>query len=460
MYNIKKAKPHRFTTDMTDGNPTGLIIRFMIPMVIGNVFQQLYNLVDTVIVGKAIDADALAAVGATGSLNFLFFSLCNGLANGIGISVSHAFGAGDNETVRKTIANAFYIMTVAAVMMGGLGILLARPVLTLLKTPGNIIDDSVLYMQIVSAGVIAVSMYNCISAILRGLGDSKTPLYFLVVSSVINVCLDLFFIINLHWGVAGAAIATIIAQASAAVGSLIYSIKTNPEFRIERNEWKPDTYIIHKSCMLGLPLAGQSSMIALSCVILQGVVNPFGSVVCAAFTATGRVEQLIHQPFNSLGMALSTYTGQNIGANKPDRVDKGLRQSMIIMLILCAVIIPIFQLFSPSIMGVFVKQEEAEVIAVGAQALRLTSWFYIPLGMIYVCRGLLNGAGDAVYSFMNGVYEMIGRTLFPKPLTMIPHVGVWGIWWGTALTWTMTGIYGFVRYKRGKWRVKTIERNR
>lgn len=441
--------------DMTQGKPAGLLLRFMIPLLIGNLFQQVYSMVDTMIVGQTLGADALAAVGATGSLNFLFFSLCSGLSNGVGILVAQAFGASQPNTVRKLITNAVYIMVTAALIMGGLGYMLSRPVLALLGTPENIMDRSVTYMQISCLGIIAVSMYNCIAAILRGIGDSRTPLYFLVFASILNVFLDLFFIKNLGWGVAGAALATIISQLLSALGSLMYAMRHNTLFCLDRTVWKPEKSLILSCCRIGIPLAAQSSMIALSLVILQSVVNSFGSVVGAAFTATSRIEILAQQPFNSLFASLSTFTGQNLGANRQDRVRQGFRQAVMIMLGFTAVLIPVFQFCGEGIIGWFVDAADAaEVIAYGARGLRITSAFFIPLGMICVCRGILNGAGDGTYSVISGSCEMVGRVAFPKPLTMIPQIGMWGIWLGTALTWVLVAAASYFRYRSGIWQRK------
>ena len=220
-----------YVKDMTVGKPTGLLLSFMLPMVIGNVFQQLYSMADSMIVGQFVGADALAAVGATGSVNFLFFSLCSGMANGTGIVISQHFGAGNSDYVKKAIANAAYIMLVAGLAMGGLGVLLAKPILIFLNTPDNILADATLYMRIVCAGVLATAAYNCISAILRAVGDSKTPLYFLIMSSILNVGLDIWFVRGLGMGVAGAAIATIIAQFLSGVGSLMFAFAKNPHRR-------------------------------------------------------------------------------------------------------------------------------------------------------------------------------------------------------------------------------------
>lgn len=201
---------------------------------------------------------------------------------------------------------------------------------------------------------------------------------------------------------------------------------------------------------MGVPLAFQSSLIAISCVALQSVVNTFGSVVVAAFTATSRIEQLVQQPYNSLGMSVSTYTGQNIGAGQLERVKKGYRIAFLLMAVFSFTMLPLAQFFGNPIMRLFVS--EPEVIEMGAHALKLTSWFYLPLGMIYITRGLLNGAGDAAFAFMNGIIEMMGRICFAKPLTLIPQVGVWGVWLATAFTWLLTGVLTFLRYLQGKWK--------
>ncbi|MCR5675033.1 MAG: MATE family efflux transporter [Lachnospiraceae bacterium] len=444
---------NRYMMNMTEGAPAGLLLRFMVPLLIGNIFQQVYNMVDTMIVGRTIGPDALAAVGATGSLNFLFFSLCGGLSMGIGILISQAFGAGNHDMVKRIITNAIYIMTAAAMIMGLLGFFLARRVLVFLHTPENIVDRSTVYMQIMCLGILAVSLYNGIASILRGIGDSKTPLYFLVISSVLNIFLDLFFILVLGTDVGGAAAATVLSQLISAVGSILFAVTKNPMFRLERSHWKPDPMLMTKCCMIGVPVAAQSSMIAVSLVILQAVVNSFGSTVGAAFTATSRIEILVQQPFNSLFAALSTFTGQNIGANRQDRVRQGFRQSTVMILIFSAVMIPVMQFFGDDLMGFFVDaNDNADVIAYGARGLQITSMFFVPLGMINVFRGVMNGAGDGTYSLISGTSEMVGRIAFPKPLTMLPFVGVWGIWWGTALTWALVALASFARYRSGVWK--------
>ncbi|MBQ3424012.1 MAG: MATE family efflux transporter [Clostridia bacterium] len=444
-----------YTTNMTEGSAAGLLLRFMLPLLAGNIFQQVYSAADMVIVGRFIGADALAAVGATNSLNFLFFSLCNGLAGGLGILVAQAFGANRPDTVKRLIVNGAYLMAAGAAAMGALGFALAGRVLALVNTPENIIGDSVVYMRLMCLGVIAVSLYNGVSAVLRGLGDSRTPLFFLVVSSILNVLLDLVFICAFGWGVGGAAAATILSQLVSALGCIAYALRHNPMFLFDRSSWRWDGTLIGRCCRLGVPLAAQSSMIALSLVALQSVVNGFGSVVGAAFTATSRVEVMAQQPFNSLFAALATFTGQNIGAGRQERVRRGFWQAAGLAMGFAALMTLLFEAFSPQIMGLFVDAGEAsEVIAYGARGLRLTGWFLAPLGMIYVTRGILNGAGDSAYSLISGACEMTGRVAFPRPLTRLPAVGAMGIWLGTALTWTLVAAAGLIRYFSGAWRKK------
>ncbi|HKM22855.1 MAG TPA: MATE family efflux transporter [Lachnospiraceae bacterium] len=443
----------KYVQDMTEGKELPLLVKFSIPMIIGNIFQQFYNMVDSIIVGHYVGADALAAVGATGSLNFLFFSLCGGMSVGIGILVSQHFGAKEDDYVKKVIANTVYIMLGIGIIMSILGVVFARPILALLRTPAEIIDDSTIYMQIVCAGVLAVAGYNAISSILRALGDSKTPLIFLVVASIINVGLDLLFVMEFGLGVSGVAYATIIAQSVAAIGSIVFALIKNPYFKIEKEHRKFDKEIIQRSVRLGVPVAAQSAMIAMSCIALQAVVNGFGAVVVAAFTATSRIEQLVQQPFNSVGAAMSTFAGQNIGAKKIERVRSGYRKSISMIAGFSLAMLVVAWTCGKYIMKLFV--DDAEVISLGITALKITSTMYFPLGMIYITRGLLNGSGDAFYAMINGVVELLGRVIFPVLLVMIPMIGVWGVWLATGFTWIIAALASIIRYRQGKWMYKS-----
>ena len=439
---------------MTEGSPVKLLLGFTIPMLIGNLFQQLYNMVDSIIVGRFVGSNALAAVGSTGSLNFLFFSLSFGMAAGVGVVVSQYFGAEREEMVEKGIINGLYLLTIVSIIMSVIGVVSARVILQLLDTPETIIDDAVTYMRVSCAGILAVAAYNGVASILRALGDSKTPLYFMIVSCFINIGLDFLFVVGFNWSVFGVAFATVIAQLIAALGAFAYALIKVPFFRVkkENRRWMPD--ITHKCFTLGFPIALQNSLIAISCIVLQKVVNGFGEDVVAANTALGRIEQLVQQPYSSLGAALTTYTGQNIGAGKTDRVKQGFKVGVVFVLIFSAIMLIPAQLFGREIVGIFVTKEE--VLEIGARGMAITSACYFFLGMIYVSRSVLNGAGDAAFAMINGIVEVVCRVGFAKPLTMIPSIGMWGIFLTTGLTWTFTGIISFLRYRKGRWVTKSI----
>ena len=430
--------------DMTKGNTTKLLLEFSIPMLVGNIFQQLYNLADSAIVGRFVGADALAAVGSTGSLSFLFFSFCIGVSNGSGITASKYFGAKDEQRVKKVIVNSAYLMLVASFLMALLGFVLSAPILRLLDTPSNIITLSTQYLRIMCLGIPLIGMYNYASAMLRALGDSKTPLIFLLVSCGVNIGLDLLFVYVFGMGVFGAALATLIAQFISGIGCLFFAYIKNDYFKIKRSEINPDLKIIYECARMGSMLALQMSLIAVSCIALQRYVNGFGSMTVAAFTATGRIEQIVQQPYGSLGMAISTHAGQNLGAKDYKRIKEGYRKGMMLMTIFSLVFLPLAQFFGEPIMHIFVK--DADIIAQGATALRITSVFYFALGTIYVCRGVLNGIGDAGFALINGVVEVIGRIGFPLLLALFPVVGVWGIWISAGLTWLLSGVFALVRY--------------
>lgn len=451
------SKKKQYVCDMTKGNETGLLLRFAVPMLIGNLFQQLYNVADSVIVGRYVSSPgALGAVGAVGNINFVFFSLCMGLGAGIGIMVSQYFGAGKERELKQTIAHSVYIILAVGVLMSIAGAFLAKPVLQLMNTPEVNFDSALTYMRIVCGATVVVAVYNGVSAILRALGDTKTPLIFLVVACLINVILDLLFILEFDMGVAGAAWATIISQFIAAVGSILFAIWKNPYFKLEKQSFQWDSSIVKDCFRIGLPVAGQNALIALSCTILQSVVNGYGDTIMDAYTVTSRVEQLVQQPFNSLGVAISTFAGQNAGAGKYDRVKSGCKKATVMVLAFSVLMVAVMGIFGDAIVGIFIKEEK--IIEIGAKGLRITSLMYVGLGMIYVLRGALNGLGDASYAMINGTCEVFGRVVFAYLLMLIPGMGYWGIWYTNGFTWILAGMAGIIRFAQGKWRNKSIVR--
>jgi len=442
------------TQDMTVGSPTKLILKFSVPMLIGNLFQQFYNMVDSIVVGRFEGKDALAAVGATGSIIFLIFGLTFGLSAGISIVVSQYFGAKDYKNVQKSFATASYIIFAAAIIFGIIGFFSSRWLLELLNTPASIIDQSDIYMKISFAGILGVASYNGMSAVLRALGDSTTPLIFLIVASVLNVILDLLFVVEFGWGVPGVAIATIIAQFISGLGCIIYALAKVKILRMPLKEFKPDKEIFRKCIRLGIPVAIQNSFVSVSLMAMQGVINSFNEVVIAANTAAARIEQLVLQPSMSVGAAVASFTGQNIGAGKIDRARKGLRSASMIIIIFALIMLPVMYFGSEVIMGFFTNKDDVEVVKVGVEAIRVTSFFYAFVGFIFVTRNFLSGTGDINIPMIMGFSEVVVRVILANVLA--GFLGYHGIWWSTAFTWLITAFVGILRVLSGKWKNKSV----
>lgn len=443
-----------FMQDMTKGSPFKLLLSFSIPLLIGSLFQQFYTMADSIIVGKFVGADALASIGACSSVIYLLFSLFLGLSAGIGIVISQYFGAGDGSSVRRSIACSVYILLAASILLTLIGLTLARPILTFLGTPEEIMQDAAVYFQITSGGIVAVAFYNGISSVLRALGDSRTPLIFLALAALLNVGLDLLFVTAFHMGVAGAALATSIAQFASACACLVFSVKTNPYFHIRKEDFRPDTGLMRQMMHIGLPLAMQNAMIAFSCVMLQSVINSFGTMIMAVFTATNRIENLVNQIYIAANTALSNYTAQNLGAGNTDRVRAGTRCCIQITVGFSLLMVLVMYLCGHMFMGWFVT--DRQVIETGAQALKLISLFFVFWGLLYVFRGILNGAGNAGFALVSGILEVVGRMGCAFLLTSIPFIGQWGIWLAEGLTWILVSAAGAICYFRGKWTQKKL----
>lgn len=435
------------TIDMTTGRPLRLLVQFSIPVLLGNLFQQVYTLADRIIVGQFVGDKAFAAVGATSALSMLFLSMCMGGAIGVGVVVSQYFGAGDEKNTSAAIANGSYACIAVAVAMTALALLTTKPILVLLNTPDSIMGDALAYMYIYMGGLVAVAAYYTPFSMLRALGDSKTPLIFLVISSLLNIVLDLFCIIVLHMGVAGAAFATVLSEAIAAILCILYAFRNVKQFQqaIPNRQWNPK--LIQQALRVGIPTGLQYAMIYLSSIVLQRVVNGFGEEVIGAFAATTQIETLVQQFFAALGTAVVTYTGQNIGAGKHDRISLGVKAAMKISTAASIVLLAVLWIFGQPIMRMFVSNET--MVAYAATGIRITSLFLFALGGVDVLRYMLNGAGDAGYALVNGGIEVAARIILAVGLTAIPFVGMWGIWLTTGLTWTITAIFAFFHYKSG-----------
>lgn len=436
--------PNSNITDMTHGNPTRHLLLFSLPTLIGNIFQQIYNLADSIIVGRFVGANAFAAVGATASITFLFFALCNGIGGGGGIVVSQFYGAHEDDNVKSCIINTGIIMLIVPIFFGTVGFIVAPQFLQLLSTPENILADAISYTRYMCVGLLFVSLYNYLAAMLRALGDSRTPLYFLIFSIILNIVLDIVMVCIFKMGIQGAALATIFAQLISVVLCGIFAYRTNSYFRFKYNDIRFSSNMAYKVIRLGVPMSIQFGLIAISSMAVQRIVNSYGTIVVAAFTATNRIEQLIHQPYTTLGTSLSTFSGQNFGAKRNDRVLSGYYAGIRIMIVLTLILIFIMQFFGHGITGLFVEDED--IVSLGALGLRITSLFYLALGMIYVIRGVLTGIGDAFFSLFNGIVEVIGRFTLPALFCSYLGFGEKGIWVSAGLVWVVSFITAWIRY--------------
>lgn len=427
--------------DMTKGSPFKLILGFALPMLIGLLFQQFYSMVDTIIVGKYLGVKALAAVGSTGSLNFMIIGFCTGVCSGFAIPVAQRFGAGDYHGLRKYTANAAWLSLAFSIVMAVTVCVLCRPILEWMKTPEDIIDQAFIYIFVIFAGIPATYLYNMTAGIIRSLGDSKTPVYFLLLSSVLNIALDLFTIVVLKTGVAGAAYATVISQAVSGLLCLLYMKKHFEILKMEKDEKKIDRRLIGRLCGMGIPMGLQYSITAIGSVILQASVNTLGSMAVAAVAAGSKVTLFFCCPFDALGGTMATYAGQNVGAGKLDRIKAGLKSSSIIGCIYAVIAFLILLLFSDKIALLFMDAGETETIRQVSMFLTANSAFYIPLVFVNVVRFTIQGMGYSTFAILAGVFEMAARGL--AGLVLVPVFGYAAACFGSPLAWIFADIFLF-----------------
>lgn len=435
--------------DMTRGNPAKLIILFSIPLLIGNIFQQFYSMVDTIIVGRYVGVDALAAVGSTGSMFFLINGFVVGITSGFAILVAQKFGAKDEKGLKHAVGSAI-ILSVLVIIIFTVGSLLsADPLLRLMNTPENIFNDASTYIRIIYGGIFATLAYNMLSSILRALGDSKTPLYFLIISSVLNIILDLVFIINFKMGVAGAAYATIISQGFSALLCFFYMLKKYKILRLKKNDFKvtKDYYVTHLK--IGIPMALQFSITAIGIMTVQGAINVFGSVVIASYTASSKVQQIVMQPAITLGVAMATFCGQNLGAGDFHRIRKGVRKGVEISCITSLIAAIALMFGGKYFMSLFIENPSDEILRYGQLVFNYSAYFFVPLGLIFIYRNALQGMGQSFIPMMAGVFELIARAIVA--FTLPKFIGFTGICLADPCAWLAASIpLGIVYYKKIK----------
>ncbi|GHU44179.1 MATE family efflux transporter [Clostridia bacterium] len=426
------------TKDMTRGNPLSLILLFSLPVLLGNLFQQFYNMADTVIVGHFLGEDALAAVGSTGSIVFLVLGFAIGISQGFGIMISHAFGAKDIPLLRHYAALSILLGAVISVIMTVITMFLSRSLLIFLKTPANILDTANSFLLIIYGGITATMFFNIASSILRGLGNSKVPLYILILSSVLNVILDFFFIGLLQTGATGAAWATVISQGVSAVLCFLYMFKRFDFFHFHKEDFRPDPSSVKHLLSIGLPTALNYSITASGMMILQSAINFFGSAAVAAYTASSKVELLAFQPMVSLGTTMATYCGQNLGAKKYQRIFDGMKQAFIITFFLTAFAVFITQGFGSAIVRLFLSHPSDIVVSYSTQYFNTISWFFLPLAWIFLYRTALQGLGKGLIPLLGGLLEMGCR--FFVIVFFLKTAGYTAVCFASPAAWVGAGV--------------------
>lgn len=427
--------------DMTNGSPSKHILGFAVPMLFGMLFQQFYNLVDTIIVGKTLGVEALAGVGATGSINFMIIGFCMGVCNGFVIPVAQCFGAKKPADLRKYVFNGYICSIVFAIVLTLASVIFCRRILIIMNTPADIIDHAYNYIVVIFIGIPTVFLYNMVSGVIRSLGDSKTPVVFLVLSSIINVVLDFFLILVCKMGVAGAGWATVTSQLVSGLTCLIYMYKKYDILKGDKSEKVLDRRFITNLCMNGVPMGLQYSITAIGSTILQAAVNTLGSTYVAAMTAGSKMFNFTCCPFDALGSTMATYAGQNVGAAKIKRLGQGVRSAMIIGSVYSVLSLIALYFTTDYIALLFVNASETTIIALTRQFILASACFYIPLTGVNVVRFCIQGMGFSVFAISAGILEMIGRAF--AAIILIPSIGFMGACLASPIAWIAADAFLF-----------------
>lgn len=437
------------TKSMTEGKPLRLIISFALPLCLGMLFQQFYSMVDTIIVGKFLGVKPLAGVGATGSLNFLVIGFYMGVCGGFAIPIAQMFGAGRESDLRKYVANCTWLCAGLFTILTVLVVIFSRPLLTLLNTPQDIYEYAYVYIVIIFCGIPCTVLYNMLAAILRSLGDSRTPLFFLAVSSAINIVLDIAFIVLLSTGVEGPALATVISQGISGAVCLIYMKKKFAVLKISGEEWKPRLYHMWNLCYIGIPMGLQYSITAIGALVIQSSINGFGAMAVAGVTAAQKIGNFLTCPFEALGQTMAPYCGQNVGAGRLDRVEQGARWASVCGFVVSAVLLAVVVLFGRPLSMLFLDEPNPEVISYAHRFMWSCASGYVLLVLVNVVRFSIQGMGFSGFAIIAGVLEMIARSL--AGTVGVRLFGFTGICLANGLAWIFADAFlipAFLRCKR------------
>ena len=443
------------TLSMTEGTPIKLILRFAVPMLIGNIFQQMYNFADSAIVGRYIGGDALAAVGATSQINMFLIAVAYGLTNGAGIIIAQCFGAGKYAQMRKTVTAMAWVLIVLSAAITAAGVCFAYPILRLLKVPESIIADSAGYMRMIFGGCFTIIAYNGFSAVLRSLGNSRTPLYMIIISSIINIGLDLLFVVVFKMGVIGAGLATNIAQLISAALCFVYIIRYRESMQLSGLPKRAEKRVVKGIFRTGLPAAMQSCFISLGGMSVQGLINTFGTAAMAAYTASSKIDSLTIQIIISIAMSLSVFSGQNMGAGKIERIHTGLRQTLALMVPVCAVLAVLLLIFKRSVISILLDPAtETEAMEIACKYLSVIGIGYVIAGIMQSYQNLLRGTGDVNVCVAAGMAELTVRVAASYLFVRI--FGLDGIWYAIPFSWGCGCIIPVIRYYSGRWKGKGL----
>lgn len=424
---------------MTSGSPAKLIFGFAIPMFLGLLFQQFYSMVDTLIVGKFLGVNPLAGVGSTTSLNFMVLGFCMGVCNGFAIPVAQMFGAKEEHRLRRYVTNGAWLCIVFSIVMTLVVVAVCRPVLVLMQTPEEIFEYAYVYIVIVFWGIPCTFLYNILAAIIRSLGDSKTPVIFLAISSGINIVLDLVFVLAFDMGVEGPAIATVLAQGISGIICLWYMYRKFPVLHASREEWRPEFSYMGKLCYIGIPMGLQYSVTAIGTLVLQAAVNGLGAAVVAGVTAGQKINAFIQCPLEALGQTMAPYAGQNMGAEKYDRIGKGLKSAVgmgFAVSVLCFVL-AIF--FGKQLTMLFVDASETTIISYSYQFLLYCTGGYCLLTLVNTVRFTIQGMGFSVFAILSGIMEMIARIL--AATVVVQMIGFAGTCLAHPMAWLFADVF-------------------
>ncbi|RKD96907.1 MATE family efflux transporter [Marinifilum flexuosum] len=439
--------------DFTSGNVSKLIFNFTLPMLLGNVFQQLYNVVDSIIVGKVLGKEALASVGASFPIIFTLIALLIGIGSGFSIVISQFYGAKDINSVKKSIDTMYIFLFVAGLFASIFGIYYSEELFLLLQLPLELIPQATTYLNIYMAGMILFFGFNGTSSVLRGLGDSKTPLYFLILASLFNILFDVLFVMVFKWGIAGAAWATVIAQGGAFVTGILYLNRTHKIMKFSLSKLSFDKALFIKSLKIGLPSGIQHTFVAIGMMALLGIVNTFGTDVIAAYTAAGRIDSLAMMPAMNFSQAVAAFVGQNLGANKIERVRKGFKATFLMSNLFCILMTAIIVIFGSQLMKMFTT--DPNVIAIGEKYLIIVSSFYLLFSTLFTTNGVLRGAGDTLIPMFITLFSLwIIR--IPGAYFLSSQIGETGIWWSIPIGWSMGALLSYLYYLTGKWKSKSV----